>query len=129
MIYLDSSALVTFIVRRKHVDALERYLSAGGSRTCTSTVGMVETVRSCDRLGSFPNLMARLTRDHDEVHVTASIRDAAANMGGQIKSLDALHIASAEQVGSELTALVTYDRHMAKVARERGLPVAMPGVE
>lgn len=129
MIYLDSSALVTFIVRRPHVDALERFLADAQTMTCTSTIGMVETVRICDQLGSYPNLMTRLIRDHLEITVTESVRDAAANLPGPVKSLDAVHIASAEEFGAELKALVTYDRRMAEVARERGLPVAMPGME
>ncbi len=128
-LYLDASALVTFIVRREHVDALERFLAAHETTTCTSTIGMVETVRTCDQVGSYPNLMARLTQQHYEVNVTDSVRDAAAGMPGALKALDAVHIASAEQFGSELKALVTYDRRMAEVARERGLPVAMPGME
>jgi predicted nucleic acid-binding protein len=129
VIYLDTSALVTFIVRRPHADALDQFLADARTKTCTSTIGMVETVRTCDQLGSFPNLMTRLTHDHDEVHVSDWIRDAAANLPGAVRSLDALHIASAEQLGAELKALITYDRRMAKVARERGLPVEMPGVE
>ena len=129
MIYLDTSALVTFIVRRPHADALDRFLAAATTKTCTSTIGMVETVRTCDQLGSYPNLMAQLLRDHLEVNLTESVRDAAANLPGPIRSLDALHVASAEKFGAELAALVTYDRRMANVARERGLPVVMPGVE
>lgn len=129
MIYFDSSALVTFIVRRPHVEALEAFLAEQVAKTATSTIGMVETVRTCDQLGSYPNLMARLTRDYEEIHVTGEVRDAAANLSGQVKTLDAVHIASAEQLGSELTALVTYDKRMAEVARQRGLPVKMPGME
>jgi predicted nucleic acid-binding protein len=129
MIYLDSSALITFIVRRRHVDALERFLSAQKTKTCTSTIGMVETVRTCDQVGSYPNLMTWLTQQYFEVNVTDSIRDTAAALPGALKALDALHIASAEQFGPELEALVTYDRRMAGVARTRGLPVAMPGLE
>ena len=129
MIYFDSSALVTFIVRRPHVEALEAFLAEQVAKTATSTIGMVETVRTCDQLGSYPNLMARLTRDYEEIHVTGEVRDAAANLSGQVKTLDAVHIASAERLGSELTALVTYDKRMAEVARQRGLPVKMPGME
>jgi uncharacterized protein len=129
VIYLDSSALVTFIARRTHVDELERFLAAQVTETCTSTVGMVETVRSCDRIGVFPNLMARLLRDHTEIPVTALVRDAAANVPGAVRSLDAIHVASAELLGRDLLALVTYDQRMADVARSNGLPVAMPGAE
>ncbi|HET9141378.1 type II toxin-antitoxin system VapC family toxin [Actinophytocola sp.] len=129
MIYLDSSALVTFIVRRRNVEQLERFLAAQVTHTCTSTIGMVETVRTCDRLGSYPNLMPRLLRDHTEITVTNLIRDAAATVPGPIRTLDAIHIASAEMLGSELIALVTYDKRMAETARDNGLPVAMPGME
>ena len=127
MIYLDASALVTFIVRRTHVEELEQFLAAQITQTCTSTVGMVETVRTCDRIGSFPNLMARLLRDHTEIPVTELVRDAAAKVPGVVRSLDAIHIASAELLGSELTALVTYDQRMADAARDTGLPVQLPG--
>jgi len=129
VIYLDSSALVTFIVRRKNVEELEQFLAAQTTRTGTSTVGFVETVRTCDRIGDFPNLMGRLLRDHTEIPLNALIRDAAANVPGPVRSLDAIHVASADMLGSELIALVTYDHRMAEAARGAGLPVAMPGVE
>jgi predicted nucleic acid-binding protein len=129
MIYLDSSALVTAVVERRYATALRRFLADATTDTCTSTIGIVETVRTCDQIGSYPNLMARLLRDHEVVGVTDSVRDAAANLPGGVRTLDALHIATAEQFGSELRALVTYDKRMAQVARQRGLPVEMPGVE
>jgi uncharacterized protein len=129
VIYLDASALVTIVVQREHAPALRKFLDRHATeKTTTSTIGMIETVRTCDRLGSYPNLMARLAHDHDEVHVTDWVRDAAANIPGPIRSLDAVHIASAEQFASDLKALVTYDRRMAEVARQRGLPVATPGI-
>lgn len=127
MIYLDSSALVTFVVRRKNVEELEEFLAAQTTRTCTSTIGLVETVRSCDRIGSYPNLMARLLRDHTEIPLTSLVRDAAANVPGPVRSLDAIHVASAGLLGSELIALVTYDHRMAGAARGAGLRVVMPG--
>ena len=129
MIYLDSSALVTWVTRRAHVDALEKFVGESATRTCTSTIGLVETVRTCDRLGTFPRLMTALLDDHDEVPINERVRDAAAYFPGQVRSLDAIHIASAEHLGPELTALVTYDRRMAEAARAAGLPVVMPGLE
>lgn len=48
---------------------------------------------------------------------------------GDLRTLDAIHLASAELVGPRLTAVVTYDRRMAEVARQMGLPVATPGME
>jgi uncharacterized protein len=130
VIYLDASALVTIVVERQHADSLRRFMDAhADSGMSTSTVGFVETVRTCDRIGSFPNLMTRLLRDYTEIPVTALVRDAAANVPGTVRSLDAVHVASAELIGRELIALVTYDQRMAEVARHSGLPVAMPGLD
>ena len=130
MIYLDASALVTLVVGRRFTKNLGRFLDDHGqARTCTSTIGFVETVRTCDQIGGFPNLMASLLQDHAEILLTDEIRDAAAAVPGTVRSLDAIHVAAAEALGSELTALVTYDIRMADAARAAGLPVAMPGAE
>ncbi|HEY2695880.1 MAG TPA: PIN domain-containing protein [Pseudonocardiaceae bacterium] len=130
MIYLDASALVTMVLGRRNSKTLGEFLDEHGDvRTCTSTIGFVETVRVCDQVGTFPNLMTALVREHAELVVTEKIRDAAAAVGGKVRSLDAIHVASAERLGSKLMALVTYDRRMADVARAAGLPVAMPGAE
>lgn len=130
MIYLDSSALVTIVLGRRNAKELGNFLDAhNGVGTCTSTIGFVETVRACDRIGAFPNLMASLAREHAELLVSEKVRDAAAAVPGNVRSLDAIHVASAERLGAKLTALVTYDNRMAEVARAAGLPVAMPGAE
>ena len=130
MIYLDASALVTVVVERQHARALRTFLDEHAlDKTCTSTIGFLETVRTCDQIGDFPNLMATLLRDHNEIKVSDAIRDGAARVPGLVRALDAVHVASAEQLGSELTSLVTYDVRMAEAARKAGLPVAMPGAE
>jgi predicted nucleic acid-binding protein len=130
VIYLDASALVTVIVERQHAVELRGFLeSCSTSRTATSTIGFVETVRTCDRIGGFPNLMGALLRDHAEIKLTDAVRDAAANVPGTVRSFDAIHVASAGLLGSELVALVTYDHRMADAARGAGLPVSMPGLE
>lgn len=128
MIYLDASALVTFVTERPNFSELHAFLVAGSAfPAATSTVGLIETVRNCDRIGSFPNLMARLLRDYDELEITPEIRDRAVTVPGGLKALDAIHVATAEVVAENLRAFVTYDRRMAAVARARGLPVASPG--
>jgi uncharacterized protein len=47
----------------------------------------------------------------------------------EVEPLDAVHVASASLLGSELIAVVTYDQRMADAARGSGLPVAMPGMK
>ncbi|WP_052371518.1 PIN domain-containing protein [Amycolatopsis taiwanensis] len=43
-----------------------------------------------------------------------------------LRSLDAIHLATAHAVRSALTALVTYDKRMVEGATALGLPVASP---
>lgn len=130
MLYLDASAIVTYVLKRPNVAALRGYLQGHSDAAMgTSTLGLVDTARTCDRVGSFPNLLAQLLRDYDELAVTKDVRDGAAHQPGGLKSLDAIHVATAETLGEELIALVTYDRQMINVARSRGLPVASPGMK
>lgn len=130
MIYLDVSALMTLVTQRANVAELDDFLLAHAEfRGATSTVGMIETVRNCDRVGNFPNLMGRLLCDYDELQVTAQVRDRPANLPGRLKALDAIHVATAESLGEDLAGFVTYDRQMAAVARSLGLPAASPGME
>jgi predicted nucleic acid-binding protein len=130
VIYLDASAMVTMVIERAYADDLREYLAGySSSRTYTSSIGFVETVRTCDSIGTFPGLITDLLRQHHEVKVTDQVRDDAARLPGRLRSLDAIHVASASLLGSELIALVTYDQRMAEAASGAGLPVAMPGMK
>lgn len=129
MIYLDASALVTIVVQRQHAVQLREYLEQHADARATSTIGLIETVRTCDLIGNFPHLLRRLLADHTEVPLNAAIRDEAARLPGSLRSLDAIHVATAQRLGTDLTALVTYDQRMADAAKNAGLPVAMPGMD
>jgi uncharacterized protein len=120
--------MVTYVVRRANFEELREFLqSRRGIPMATSTVGLVETVRNCDRMGTYPSLMSQLLRDYDELEITSEIRDRAAALPGTLKALDAIHVATAEVLGEDLVSIVTYDRAMASAARSLGLPVASPG--
>jgi predicted nucleic acid-binding protein len=59
--------------------------------------------------------------------VSARIADqAAALTPASIRSLDAIHLASALELGPELAAFVTYDARLAEAAAAAGLPVVAP---
>ncbi len=130
MIYLDASALVTLISGRPPAAHLRSFLSdRPGMPMGTSTIGFVETVRTLDRIGDYPDVMGDLTRTFTEILVTEEVRDAAALLPSGVRTLDAVHIASAQIIGTVLNALVTYDKRMFDVARAIGLPAAAPGAE
>lgn len=93
----------------------------------TSTVGFIETTRTLDQIGDFPTIMDDLAQQFTEILLTEEVRDVAAVIRGRVRTLDAIHIASAQIVGEDLAALVTNDRRMYDSARDLGLPVAAPG--
>jgi predicted nucleic acid-binding protein len=94
----------------------------------TSTIGFIETVRTLDRVGSYPTALQDLLTDFTEILVTDEIRDAAATLPGSVRTLDAIHIASAQIIGDALAVLVSYDKRMLDVAHSVGIPIAAPGM-
>ena len=129
MIYLDASALVTLLARRTYGQELREFLdSRPVVPMATSTLGFVETVRTMDRIGDYPDLMRDLVSGFTEILLTEEVRDAAAHLPGALRTLDAIHVASAQVLGDSLDTLVTYDKRMLDVARKEGLPAEAPGL-
>lgn len=129
MIYLDASALVTLLARRTYAKELRDFLdSRPVMPMATSSLGFVETVRTMDRIGDYPEPMRDLVNGFTEVLLTEEVRDAAAHLPGSLRTLDAIHVASAQVLGDALDTLVTYDKRMLDVARTEGLPAEAPGL-
>jgi hypothetical protein len=128
LIYLDASAIVTLIAGRRHARELRDFLATKQTMPMgTSTLGFVETVRTLDQIGDYPSAMADLVAGFTEILVTDEVRDAAARLPHGIRTLDAIHIASAQVLEDALDVLVSYDRRMYDVAQSIGLSVAAPG--
>jgi predicted nucleic acid-binding protein len=129
LIYLDASALVTLLARRTYAKELRDFLdSRPVMPMATSSLGFVETVRTMDRIGDYPELMRDLVNGFTEILLTEEVRDAAAHLPGSLRTLDAIHVASAQVLGDALDTLVTYDKRMLDVARTEGLPAEAPGL-
>jgi uncharacterized protein len=129
LIYLDASALVTLLARRTYAKELREFLdSRPVMPMATSTLGFIETVRTMDRIGDYPGLMRDLVSGFTEILLTEEVRDTAAHLPGALRTLDAIHVASAQALGDSLDTLVTYDRRMLDVARAEGMPAEAPGL-
>jgi uncharacterized protein len=129
VIYLDASALVTLVTGRPYAAQLREFLAQSPEMPMgTSTVGFIETVRTLDRVGSYPTALHDLLADFTEILVTDEIRDAAATLPGSVRTLDAIHIASAQVIGDALAFLVSYDKGMLDIAHRAGIPIAAPGM-
>ncbi len=62
------------------------------------------------------------------VPITRTLLEEAAVLGGpHLRSLDAIHLASALSIREDLEAFVAYDRRLAEAAGAAGLPVVAPG--
>jgi uncharacterized protein len=77
-----------------------------------------------------PQLMAQahaVVAQISVIELNETIRARAAQLEpGTLRSLDALHLASALEIGDELGAVVTYDARMAGAAESLGLAVLAP---
>jgi len=125
--YVDSSALVKLAVREPESAALRRYLRLRRPLV-SSALARTEVVRALVPLGSEAvergrDVLARM----DILRLSIRVLDSAGMLTPpNLRSLDAIHLASAEQLGSDLRAFVTYDERLASAARSRGLRVVRP---
>ncbi|MGH3429426.1 MAG: type II toxin-antitoxin system VapC family toxin [Terriglobales bacterium] len=129
MIYFDSCALVKLLVAEAETDALLRFISHHSSEThVTSALARVEVVRAVRHLGQGAVDSARDLLGHiDQLPITPPLLDAAAGIGRTVlRSLDAIHLASAIRLEDALTAFVSYDKRLADAAHGAGLPIVGP---
>jgi predicted nucleic acid-binding protein len=95
----------------------------------TSVVGLVEVRRAAIRRpgvteARVEDVLVRVVG----IAFDPDIADAATTIGpATLRTLDAIHLASAAALGADLEAFVTYDRRLADAARALGMPVASPG--
>jgi len=129
VIYLDTSAFVKLVWGEGETPALEAFLRERPQATLVSSALLVvETRRAV--LREDPGQLARadllLTRV-DQVGVTRSVLEAASRLPDpSLRSLDAIHLATALQLGRELDVLVTYDSRLAAGAERQRLAVVAP---
>jgi hypothetical protein len=126
--YLDSSAFVKIVVEEPGSRRLRAYLARQRLRHVSSALLRTEALRAVRHLGS-PALaaMREALRRVDLIGIDDRILDAAGILEPRIvRTLDAIHLASALALGDDLEAIVTYDQRMAEAAALLGLPVAAP---
>lgn len=125
--YLDSSAIVKLVVREGESASLRKFLRTHPVRV-VSALARVEVPRAVRAHGQ--DAIARAGEVLDRlVHVAVDnpILDRAATLDASVlRSLDAIHVATALQLGEDLAVLVTYDDRMRSAALAHGLRVEAP---
>ena len=129
MIYLDSSAAVKLAHAEAESQALRDWLGERADTGWVSSVlAEIETYRALARHA--PAALPRLPEILDQidlVDLTPSIRARARSVRPvTVRSLDAIHLATALHLRDQLTAFVAYDSRLADAARLAGLPVEAP---
>lgn len=125
--YLDSSAIVKLAVQEPESAALRRYLRRRRPLV-SSALARTEVLRALLPVGEEAiargrSVLARL----DLVRVNDRVLSAAGTLlPMEIRSLDAIHLATARQLGSALAPIVSYDDRMAEAARQLGHRVSSP---
>lgn len=122
VVYVDSSALVRLAAGEPGADAVSA-LTGDDAELVTSAVALVEVRRALARVapGYDPDDVL------DQSIVIALDSDVIARAGvlepASLRSLDAIHVASALSIAADLDAFVTCDRRQASAARAAGLRV------
>lgn len=127
--YLDASALVKLATLEAETEALREHLVAFEQRS-TSRLATVEVPRALARKGTggagveafqaaFEGMIV-IDLDEQIAAIAAALDPVA------LRSLDAVHLASAMSIGDDLDAIVTYDVRLADAARAVGLIVVAP---
>lgn len=128
--YLDASALVKLAVDEAESLALRDYLRRRPVRV-SSAVARTEVMRGIRSAGPVqPDQLRRAWRvlaSVDLVRVSDRILDAAGTLPpAELRSLDAIHLATAAYLESDIGVFVTYDERLAAAAAARRMKVAQP---
>lgn len=130
MIYLDSSALLKLLFEERESGALERWISERAATPLVSSeLAKLEVVRATRRINPAVLPAGRaLLAQLDLTPLTTGLIDEAANLGQPLlRSLDALHLASALSIGPDLSAFIAYDHRLSAAAGAVGLESLRPG--
>lgn len=126
--YLDTSALVKLVVIEPETAALHTWLTEADREPVASNLARTELLRAVRRAAPDRGLQA-----HAVLHsitltdLTTSLFEEAGRLDPTtLRSLDAIHLAAALDLGDDLESMVTYDDRLAEAAHANGIAVTAP---
>jgi uncharacterized protein len=126
--YLDTSAFLKLVVVERESARLREFLLRWPERVSASLL-RTEAIRALRRAGYEKHVGAarRLFGAMRLIRLDEPLLDLASEIDPrEMRSLDAIHLAAALTIGSDLGVLLTYDERLAASARERGVKVLSP---
>ena len=125
--YVDSSAYVKLVLGEQQREPLRMELSRWDGVVSSALLG-VEAVRACARYGAPYATRAREGLSLlSLIPIDEAVLTRASELAPQtLRSLDAIHIATALSLGADLGVLIAYDQRLSLAATENGLSVVSP---
>ena len=126
--YLDSSALAKLVIREPESHALRTFLKRA-QLMVTSAISETELRRAVTRVAPTAHDAApRVLSVVAQMEVSRDVLAAAARVKpAQLRTLDAIHLATALEIATELDTFITYDGKLSDAAQAAGLQVTQPG--
>jgi uncharacterized protein len=127
LIYLDTSALLKLVFPEAESEALAAYLP-NDAQAVSSVLLIVEarrgTVRRAPRrLPRLDTMLARIRK----VEISDAVIESAGRLPDpMLRSLDAIHLATALLIRDDIDLLLSYDDRLLAAAASHGLPTAAP---
>lgn len=133
LVYIDSSAVVKLIQEEDETAALSTWIDTREPRAMllSSRLLLTEMLRALAHVGAKPDdvdaaeaaVVGRVTLIHPTVDLWST---AGRLLGLTLRSLDAVHLATASMLMPALQAVLTYDKRQAAAAGALGLSVESP---
>jgi uncharacterized protein len=125
--YLDSSALVKLVLEERETTALLSFL-VGRQTHVSSVLAYVEVSRAARRAAESAAERASDVLDVvNLIELDRAILDGASAVEPDgVRTLDAIHLATALSLGESLDVFVTYDLRQTEAAARAGLEAVAP---
>jgi predicted nucleic acid-binding protein len=127
--YIDTSAALKLLAEESHSRAFAAFYDESAGASWVSSASLrIEVIRAVSRAmpAALPDARALLLA-FDYVSIDDEVVDAAMNEPDRmLRSLDAIHLATARVLGPDLDGLATYDDRLAVAAKDAGIPVIDP---
>lgn len=127
MIYVDTSALAKLVIPEAESEAMSAFAV---DSMLTSALASTELRRTVRRMA--PHLLVeaeqvlarvvQLTIDADVLRAAGALDPLS------LRTLDAIHLATALRVRDDIDTFVAYDRRLLEAAHAAGIPTASPGL-
>ncbi len=126
--YLDTSALVKLVVEEPETEALRGWLAETDGEWVSSDLTRTELLRAVRRVVPERLVLARQVLEAITLVDlrTSTFEEAARLDPPDLRTLDALHLAAALDLGDDLQAVVTYDERLAEAATGNGIATIAP---